>query len=391
MEDTARDRQMSCQQHLSGLMGWLMTSALPTWWAFGIDHAGGGFREKLGLRCETRDDDRRVRVIARQIYSFAVAGRLGWTGRWKSAVEDGLDYFLARCVKPDGTVRKVIGADGRPVDDSFELYDQAFALFALAAAATVVEDRARVEAAAVRLRDRLVEGWKHPEAGFEEANPRKLPLKANPHMHLLEACLAWSETGGDGKWMELADEIAELCLSKFLAPEGWLREFFDGDWAPMPGLDGRLVEPGHQFEWAWLLMRWGNARSRPDALAAAKRLAELGERFGIDRKSGVAINELLDDGSVHDAGARLWPQTERIKAQLILAEFSGDVAERAEHAAAAAAGCAGLALYLETPTRGLWRDRLLPDGTFKEEPAPASSFYHIVCAIEELSRRAPGL
>ncbi|TWB25999.1 hypothetical protein FBZ91_1477, partial [Nitrospirillum viridazoti] len=31
-------------------------------------------------------------------------------------------------------------------------------------------------------------------------------------------------------------------------------------------------------------------------------------------------------------------------------------------------------------------DRLNPDGTFVEEAAPASSFYHIVCAIQELDQ-----
>ncbi len=33
---------------------------------------------------------------------------------------------------------------------------------------------------------------------------------------------------------------------------------------------------------------------------------------------------------------------------------------------------------------GLWRDKMMADGTFVEEAAPASSFYHIVCAIYEL-------
>jgi mannose-6-phosphate isomerase len=42
--------------------------------------------------------------------------------------------------------------------------------------------------------------------------------------------------------------------------------------------------------------------------------------------------------------------------------------------------------YLDTPVAGLWRDRMQLDGSFVDEPAPASSFYHIVCAIAELDR-----
>jgi mannose-6-phosphate isomerase len=36
------------------------------------------------------------------------------------------------------------------------------------------------------------------------------------------------------------------------------------------------------------------------------------------------------------------------------------------------------------PVQGLWRDRLLPDGTFVDEPAPGSSLYHIISAVSAL-------
>jgi mannose/cellobiose epimerase-like protein (N-acyl-D-glucosamine 2-epimerase family) len=52
----------------------------------------------------------------------------------------------------------------------------------------------------------------------------------------------------------------------------------------------------------------------------------------------------------------------------------------------AAEGAEGLLQYLRTPVPGLWRDKLKPDGAFVEEAAPASSFYHIVCAIAEMDR-----
>ncbi|WJH41115.1 hypothetical protein N7E02_11590 [Aliirhizobium terrae] len=35
---------------------------------------------------------------------------------------------------------------------------------------------------------------------------------------------------------------------------------------------------------------------------------------------------------------------------------------------------------------GLWHDMMLEDGGFRREAAPASSLYHIICAIGELSR-----
>ena len=82
---------------------------------------------------------------------------------------------------------------------------------------------------------------------------------------------------------------------------------------------------------------------------------------------GVAIDELDDAFKVRSARARLWPQTERLKAALILGE-----------AAHAAEALKGLRAYL-LPA-GLWRDKQDGDGRFVDEPAPASSLYHIAAA-----------
>jgi mannose-6-phosphate isomerase len=42
--------------------------------------------------------------------------------------------------------------------------------------------------------------------------------------------------------------------------------------------------------------------------------------------------------------------------------------------------------YLQTPLHGLWYDTMDVDAKFIDQPAPASSFYHIVGAIAELER-----
>jgi mannose-6-phosphate isomerase len=96
----------------------------------------------------------------------------------------------------------------------------------------------------------------------------------------------------------------------------------------------------------------------------------------------VAIFALLDDMSVHDDVARLWAQTERIKAGVLAAQVTGD----SRWWTTAAEGAEGLIRYFDVPVKGLWRDKLLANGDFVEEAAPASSFYHIVCAIVELDR-----
>jgi len=365
------------------LKTWANHAAFPLWWKVGADHKGGGFFEKIEQSGEAPDSPRRGRVLPRQIYSFTAAGKLGWTGPWKKAVEHGLSYYLDVYRKPDGLFRTLVGPGGVVLDDTAPLYDQAFALFALANAFEVT-GRDDLKSIAVSVRDRLNATLRHPLGGFNETAPPTVPLQSNPHMHLFEASLAWAEQDGDDpEWRDLADMIAGLALSHFIAADtGALHEFFDDQWGPAPGVEGRIWEPGHQYEWGWLLLRWGKLAGRADATAAALRMIDLAERVGCDPERGVAVNAMLDDMTAHDNGARLWPQTERIKAGVLAAEITGE----GRWWGVAVEGAEGLLQYLRTPVPGLWRDKLKPDGAFVEEAAPASSFYHIVCAIAELDR-----
>lgn len=365
---------------LAGLKEWAAEVAYPLWWSKGTDHEKGGFHEKLAQDGSPVALPKRARVQPRQIYSFAQAEKLGWAGDAKQAVRHGIDFYLAHYLKPDGLARTLVAPDGSPLDETTAFYDQAFALLGLHSAQETLGisyvDQAR------RLMARWAETHKHPVIGFEEAVPRIEPLCSNPHMHLFESCLAWAETDPQGPWRAHADEIAKLALTYFIdARSGALREFFDGNWQPMPGEQGRIVEPGHQFEWSWLLMRWGRLRGEDKAISAALRLIEIGETFGTDHR-GVAFNSLFDDFTPHDKRARLWPQTERLKAHCLAAEVTG----KEEHWDKAVEAARGLEKYFATPIAGLWRDILTPEGSFIEEPAPASSFYHIICAIAEYDR-----
>ena len=357
------------------LKRWLIEQAAPLWASTGWRSDDAVFLEAIGQDGQAVNRPFRGRVTPRQLYAFAVAERLGAT------LPDGLltrgcETMVSRFQRPDGLFRTLVADDGAPLDDSVSLYDQAFVLLALA---TLRGKAPNAEETAVRLRHALIERLKYADGGFHEAIPPVAPLGSNPHMHLFESFLTWDEAGGDGDWRKLADEVASLALERFIDPTtGALREFFALDWTPAPGKAGRLVEPGHQFEWAWLLLRWDVER----AGEAAARLIEIGEAYGVDPSRGVAFNGLWDDLTAKDEIARLWPQTERLKANVSAAVMLNDPAgwQRAAEAVS------GLEAYLNTPVAGLWRDRMNPDGSFIEEPAPASSFYHIVCAIDVLDR-----
>jgi mannose-6-phosphate isomerase len=358
-------------------VSWLLESAYPIWSTRGIDSVHGGFQERLTLSGEPTEDARRARVQPRQIYAFSRAPSLGWKGDASGAVAQGLSYFLTRYRRPDGLFRTLVGTDGTPIDDRALLYDQAFALMGFAAAAPLLGSSFSLASEAEQLRAALYKHLKRAGPGFESGLPHGPPLLSNPHMHLLEASLAWLDVGGGSEWRALADELGELALSHLIDPAtGMLHESFDNSWKATADAAGRLVEPGHQFEWAWLLMRWGQRRA--DVREVALRLIDVAETHGV--RGGVAINAIVNDTSIHDGSARLWPQTERLRAAALAARLYGDVRYWKMTADAAA----GLLRYFTTDVPGLWYDRLTPSGELMRETVTAGNLYHIVGAIYEI-------
>lgn len=353
---------------------WLRHDAWPIWWSQGADRKQGGFIEALSANGEPRPAARRARVQGRQAYVYAMAGLMGWDGPWREAAWHGIDFFIERFRRPDGLFRTLVGMDGAVLDDTPMLYDQAFALLGTATLAQADPGRAvQLRQVALGVLQGL-DTMRNPAGGFIENIA--YPYQANAHMHLLEGAIAWSEIDPQ-PWAAMAEEIADLALSAFIDRDGrFLREFFDVDWGVAEGAGGRLVEPGHQFEWSWLLQRWGRKQARADLVDAASDLYLAGLR-GVDPSRGVAMNEVWDDYSVRDPVARLWPQTERLKAELLFGNEAGQLA-----------AAETLRRYLETPILGVWRDKMRSDGTFIEEPAPATSFYHVLCACTELFRVA---
>ena len=353
------------------LLQWLLASAYPLWAKRGYDHERGGFHERLTADGPVAADPRRARVQVRQVYCFARGPTLGWHADPVPLITQGLEYFFARYRRPDGLFRTLCAADGTPLDERALLYDQAFVLLALAESRKVLGPQPWLLAEARALMATITRRLKRAGPGFDSGLPERQPLLSNPHMHLLEAALAWRATSDEPLWGALAADIVALALEHLIeVRSGAVLERFGEDWAPSTD---RLVEPGHLFEWAWLLLRSGTGGR---SAAAALRLVAIGEEHGVHR--GVAVNALAEDFSVHDGQARLWPQTERLKATARLAVEDG------RYWVAAAESAQALLRYLTTAADGLWYDCLKVDGRFIEEPAPASSFYHIVGAIAEL-------
>lgn len=390
----AIDRHPVLDKAADQLRQWFLTDALTTWREHGVDWSGGGFFERLTAQAQPHEEPRRTRVVARQIYVFCVAHRLGWQGDALALTRHGLNFLLNKLLQSDGLFASSVTTAGQVVDTRFDLYEQAFALFALAHAYEVCPDiQAKLLTQADATLDALNARYKHPLAGYQESCLPTVPLKANPHMHLFEAALAWEAHHEAGsRWHRLSDELGELALRHLIDRDsGALYELFDERWQPLSSETGLIVEPGHQFEWGWLLIRWGTLRARSDALLAAKRLIAVGQTHGVCARRHVAINQLDAYFQVTDGDAKLWPQTEWIKACHALSHVASSPQERLLAVFGLRQSIGALRRYLQHPFPGLWHEVMTQGGGFQSDLCRASSLYHIVCAIDTLQAAHVGL
>ncbi len=383
------------------LEAWLRETLLPFWASRGFDSEHGAFVEKFEASGEpTAAEGTRVLVQARQIYVFSHAAVAGFSDLGLARAQSAFAFLDAHAWdRAQGGWFHSLECSGAPLDRTKDGYDQAFMLLAMAwlyraGGNEAVLQRAKdtvafMDAELSLTRDGLFDGYR--EEAVAPGAPDPLPRRQNPHMHLLEALLALHEATGEPVWLERAGRIFDLFERHFFdAASGQLTEFFDSDWNEVPVDGRRLREPGHHFEWVWLLHRFTTLSGNTRAASATRRLFDWAWQHGIDRDGAapfVVYEELDPAGQVLAGGnKRLWPQTEAVKACLAIYERSGD--ETALTGARQLLG--GLFTTfadLDAPT---WREQVDRDGKLIREGLPSSSLYHLFLAVAEAIRVLPG-
>jgi mannose/cellobiose epimerase-like protein (N-acyl-D-glucosamine 2-epimerase family) len=277
--------------------------------------------------------------------------------------------------------------DGTVVDGARDAYDHAFIIFASAWYFRATGDRAAIAMADDAYAFMLTHLADPLHGGFFEEHPQvdRLPRRQNPHMHLLEATLAMYAATAAPKWLDASRQLVSLFESRlFDVSTGSLGEFFQRDWSAAEGAEGELREPGHQFEWVWLLNEHARASGDPDILVLADRLFEFGAAFGLASAGSLT-------GMVHDGVDRrgrltaetslLWPQTEYIKACVARCErgLPGMREAVALHVAL-------LRAIFFRPDGANWCNQMSRMGECLSPVTPARVLYHVFLAIAEVIR-----
>jgi mannose/cellobiose epimerase-like protein (N-acyl-D-glucosamine 2-epimerase family) len=369
---------------LRRLRRWLADEALPLWAEAGWDDREGQFVEQLDLAGRPLlDVPRRVMVQSRQIFVFATAHRRGWYSGGDVLVRRAVDAIIDRYLERDGMLGWAFSTDrgGAVVDGRRDLYAHAFVLLALAMAQRLTGDCRYLELARYTL-DFLDVEMAHPAGGYVEAlPPDDGPRRQNPHMHLLEALLAWHVVAPEEDFLERGRSIVELLERRFIQTctreaRAILVEYFDNDLAPFGGPD-HAFEPGHHFEWIWLLCEYARFSGRPCHLLARK-LWDSAILLGFG-EHGVIFDEVAASGRVVSAGTRVWPYTECMKAFNCAFPFPADAATRHRDDIIERL----LSSFIDPAHPGTWLEHLDEAGRLKRDNVPASSLYHLCCAIDQ--------
>lgn len=365
---------------------WLFSQALPLWSNAGFDPGRSLYHERLDWASRpVAMDALRLMVQARQISTFC---RAALDGAYDAGIQalSCLDTVknLYHCADNQPGWVFSIAATDRPAQTKRDLYAHAFILFAYGWAiryANRPEDRAMARQIAADI-DLI---FAAPNGGFMDAVPDEGVLRSqNPHMHLLEAYLVVFEATGDSFYLERAKALVDLARTRLIDPRsGLLLEFFGQDWHPLKSFGENQVQPGHLFEWSWLLRDYGRLAEcesdEAESLARSSgKLFEAGFTSGCDHARCVVLDSMTDTQVVLEHSARIWAQTE-----LLRLLHTGE--QTPEHAVKATLFATSfLEQFAPLSLKGGWIDHIDADGDRLVEYMPASSLYHIYGAGRQI-------
>ncbi|QQG37149.1 MAG: AGE family epimerase/isomerase [Micavibrio aeruginosavorus] len=356
------------------------------WYEAFPDPATGGFYERLGKGFKPRYvGNRRLLTQCRQLAMYSHASLHG-PQNFRPDLKKHFDALLEKYYVPEtGGWRFSLGDNGRPADNTYDLYSLTFVIFGFSHYFRATQDeRARNHARAVL--DFIENHFTLPgkpgyaEALDEQLHPINRTRRQNPHMHLLEACLFAEETWGDPAYARMSDRLVHLFMTHFYKPEqNHLCEFFTEDLSPDP-TTGQRVEPGHYFEWVWLLKKHAALRCDParhDGICLG--LLHWANRFGWDQVYGGIFDVLNPAGLVLTDTKRIWPFAEALKANALMIDMAPDrdaIKARMAEMVRVFREC-----YMQE--RGFWVEWLNRDLSPATDYMPGTTPYHVYFGIME--------
>ncbi|WOE80233.1 AGE family epimerase/isomerase [Pseudomonas protegens] len=265
-----------------------------------------------------------------------------------------------------------IDPEGAPLDRRKDLYTHAFILFACAHYWAKVREplvESVLNAALEVVAQRFARGDGLYEASLAEdwSVLGSGPLQ-NPLMHLAEAFLAILAVREDTAVQTALLELCQAMQQQFIDPQhGVMLE------KPLGAVDN-WFEPGHQFEWFFLLDSSPLLRSNP-LHASLSRAFTFAEQLGVDPQSGAvcAMLDLQPGAPIKDATQRIWAQAEYLRALTLRADSQAALLRQLK------------ALHAHFLHAGGWNECLDASGAVSRRDMPSTTPYHLATCYRGLA------
>ena len=304
-----------------------------------IDGQRGGFFHFFKDDGTIYDRDTRHLVSStRFVFNYAMAFRRFGAPDYQAAVRHGLAFLREAHRDPaTGGYAWLLSRDG-VLDGTNHCYGLAFVVLAYAKA---------LEAGIEEARDHLEETWQLLERHFwSEADglyrdeisadwATVSPYRGqNANMHSCEAMLAAYEATGETKYLDRAALLAHrVTIDLAGKADGLVWEHYGPDWNvdweynkndPKHLFRPWGYQPGHQTEWAKLLLILERHRPAEWLLPTARHLFDTAMQRAWDAELGGITYGFAPDRTICDGDKYFWVQAESFAAAALLAARTGE-------------------------------------------------------------------
>ncbi len=318
----------------------LRRNVLPFWIDRVVDRAGGTFYGALtnDLRVDP-SAERGALLTSRILWTFAAVYRQYADPAYLAMADHAYADLMTRFHDArHGGFYWSINADGSVRRERKQVYEQAFAIYALAEYHAATGRREPLDQAIATFRLIEAHAREPRHGGYLEAfgrdwapiadmrlSPVDLnePKSQNTHLHIMEAYTNLLRVWPDAALRQAQTELLGIMLDRIVNPAtGHLGLFFAEDWT----LRSDRISYGHDIEAAWLLTQAAEGLGDPGLTARirtlAVRIAEVTLAEGIDA-DGAVLNEGSPAGYT-DTNKEWWQQSEAVIGFLNAYQISGE-------------------------------------------------------------------
>ena len=309
-----------------------------------IDPAGGFFQYFKDDGTIYDRSHRHLVSSTRFVFNYAMAWLEFDNPDYLDAARHGLRYLREVHRNPANGGYHWTIRDGKPEDSSNQAYGVAFVLLAYATAVKAGIDEAK--AWMDETWNLLEQRYWEPAAGLyrDEADAEwhfKDYRGQNANMHMCEAMIAAYQATREPRYLDRALTLADHMTRRQAAKaDGLVWEHYDCYWNidwefnqddPKNLFKPWGFQPGHQTEWAKLLLIMDpllHERGAPQdwLVPKAKDLFDRALAHAWDEANGGICYGFAPDGSVCDGDKYFWVQAESLAAAALLRERTGDAA-----------------------------------------------------------------